>query len=78
MLIFPTPGLGIRACNEFKPRRIASTLSYEEFIEAYALRGRPVVLKGGVSLCFRDGRGWDREALRKEAGDKVRPSVPVP
>lgn len=53
-------------------RRIASSFSYEEFIENYALPGRPVVLKGGVSLCFGEGRGWDREALRKEAGDKVR------
>lgn len=53
--------------------RPASTLSYEEFIETYALPGRPVVIKGGASLCFGEGRGWDREVLRKEAGDKVRP-----
>eukprot|EP00752_Nemacystus_decipiens_P008342 g7456.t1 len=53
--------------------RIASALSYEEFIETYALKGRPVVLKGGVKLCFEGGRGWDREALRREAGDKVVP-----
>ena len=55
------------------PGRIASTLGYEDFIETYALTGRPVVLKGGVSLCFGEGRVWDREALRKDAGDKVRP-----
>lgn len=58
----------------YNPGRIASTLGYEDFIETYALTGRPVVLKGGVSLCFGEGRVWDREALRKDAGDKVKSS----
>lgn len=52
-------------------RRMASTLSYEDFVETYALRGRPVVLKGGASLCFEEGNPWSREALRVEAGQKV-------
>lgn len=55
--------------------RNASILSYEEFIEAYALRGRPVILKGGASLCFEGGRTWDRESLRKAVGEKVRYSL---
>lgn len=55
-------------------RRMAPTLSYEDFIETYALRGRPVILKGGASLCFGEGRAWDREAFRREAEDKVGPS----
>ncbi|CAN0330004.1 unnamed protein product [Pylaiella littoralis] len=53
--------------------RPASALSYDEFIETYALPGRPVVLKGGVGLCFEDGCPWDRETLINEAGDKVVP-----
>lgn len=57
--------------GETETHRIASDLSYEDFIETYALRGRPVVLKGGASLCFEEGRAWGREDLRKEAGGKV-------
>ncbi|CAM9460707.1 unnamed protein product [Ectocarpus fasciculatus] len=63
------------ACMRFQAidERTASTLSYEDFIETYALRGRPVVLKGGASLCFEEGNAWSREALRVEAGHKVVP-----
>ncbi|CBN75481.1 conserved unknown protein [Ectocarpus siliculosus] len=63
------------ACVRFQAidERMASTLSYEDFIETYALRGRPVVLKGGASLCFEEGNAWSREALRVEAGHKVVP-----
>ncbi|CAM9505508.1 unnamed protein product, partial [Laminaria digitata] len=59
----------------FEPidERNASTLGYEEFIETYALRGRPVILKGGVSLCFEGGRAWSRESLRKAVGEKIVP-----
>ncbi|CAM9461617.1 unnamed protein product, partial [Hapterophycus canaliculatus] len=63
------PSTRLKAVDE----RISSDLSYEEFIETYALRGRPVVLKGGASQCFQDGKAWDREALRREAGAKVVP-----
>lgn len=52
--------------------RDASQLAYEEFIERYALPGRPVILKGGVSQCFEPGRAWSRDFLRREAGNKVR------
>ncbi len=57
--------------DETETHRFASDLSYEHFVETYALRGRPVVLKGGAGLCFEEGRGWGREDLRKEAGGKV-------
>lgn len=52
--------------------RDASQLAYEEFIEKYALSGRPVILKGGVSQCFEPGRAWSRDFLGREAGHKVR------
>lgn len=53
-------------------RRTASSLSYEEFIEMYALPGRPVVIRGGVELCFRGGLVWNREHLTENMGQKVR------
>ncbi|CAN0560507.1 unnamed protein product [Ectocarpus sp. 12 AP-2014] len=63
------------ACVRFEAidEGMASTLTYEDFIETYALRGRLVVLKGGASLCFEEGNAWSREALPVEAGHKVVP-----